>query len=52
MSKKNEIQSELEHMISTATSKIDDCKTLVKIENEVDSYRRMGLKNYKTRMLI
>jgi hypothetical protein len=44
MSKKNEIQSELEHMISTATSKIDDCKTLVKIENEVDSYRRNGIK--------
>lgn len=33
MNKKNEIQNELEHMISTATSKIEDCKTLVKIES-------------------
>lgn len=44
MNKKNEIQNELEHMISTATSKIEDCKTLVKIESQVDGYRRNGIK--------
>lgn len=31
-------------MIITATTKIFDCKTLVRIQNEVDGYRRSGIR--------
>lgn len=38
-------------MVITATSKIDDCRTLVKIESEVDGYRRTGIRRLQDKNL-